>query len=345
MRRALGIVVAVIFVIAIVLILQTMASNPESGLAPQGAQAQDDGPIVVETEGGRQYALLDGDEVDVYTNYRDGERVWVQIDGGRFGWIDEDLLDRLDVNEHRGTPATEPEGSEQGSRDDDDEQDDRDPFNGDDVIERGDERDDFDRTEDDGGDGRLPLAPVIHDQNVITSGQIDWDENMRIADFREDVGLSQVPVLYAQSGKPNTLEWDLSVQDGTMMVVGGFNISFEIDDEEYTFTDGYYTVFPEGMDIDNLLIQDGFALIADEDDAEEELCYRLAQVVAHQRDSWDPWAMATVDMPQDWECVGVYTVPVDEGPSGELIERDVELDSSERAEGGNADSRVWPFRS
>lgn len=162
----------------------------------------------------------------------------------------------------------------------------------------------------------VPMAPIVENIDVVISGQIDWNEDLLLIDFKLEPGLApNVMVQYAQTGKPNTVPWTFNVPANTTVIVGGYSVSRD----GVLRSNGYYAAIPALTRMENLVVTDGFILLVNPAAAKAEFCHRLAQVKAQRIDGKDPWVAQHVDMPADWgTCDEQYSVPVDSGDGGSL---------------------------
>jgi hypothetical protein len=162
------------------------------------------------------------------------------------------------------------------------------------------------------------LGTLLGDQPMtpVPGSLIDWDHLAKLDEWREDFGLTGVPVLYAQSGVPNMINLPLLkdqevfiVPQGTTLIFGAYSATVSFGgSNHYTHSGGFYGAITQGTKVEMVNIQDGFLLLAKDADAKAEYCARIAQAINEK------WAHSFLFRPTDWSepvCEGVITTPLD----------------------------------
>ncbi|HET7099010.1 MAG TPA: hypothetical protein VFI61_02155 [Patescibacteria group bacterium] len=163
---------------------------------------------------------------------------------------------------------------------------------------------------------QVPWTPVP-EFVAQAEGLIDWDELALMGDWVKGPGLTpDVDVLYVQSGVPNSVKLPglpFVVPNGEHLIFGALSASLSIEDNDgkvnsYDYGSGFYAAIPGGTNVTNLVVNNGFALLVADQNAENEFCNRVSQAYA------EDWAHSHLYHSPAWTapvCAGIYSVPLD----------------------------------
>jgi len=167
--------------------------------------------------------------------------------------------------------------------------------------------------------GMVDIGPVLGKQEMtaVPGKEIDWDHLKKMSDWKEDKGLTDVQVLYVQSGTPNEItlpklegQDTFVVPDGTTLIFGAYYGSVTLGNgKSYAYDKGFYGALTEGTVVKSMTLRDGFALLIGRDYAKAEYCARIAQAKNEK------WSMDHLYRPTAWAdpvCEGTITTPLDD---------------------------------
>jgi len=158
------------------------------------------------------------------------------------------------------------------------------------------------------GDGMLDLGTVLTPAiTAIAEGQIDWD--LGAHSWNIGPGLEAQEVMYMDTGilgSQMVLDHILILPDRAVAICGGTDAKVElVNGFNLAHGGGFYFVLLPHTEIKSLWLQNGFCLIVDEGQAQQEFAARVAQAIS------SGWGYANVYQPEEWPALtGTYSTPL-----------------------------------
>jgi len=154
------------------------------------------------------------------------------------------------------------------------------------------------------------LTPGV---TAIAEGTIDWD--LGAHGWNKYPGLKASEIAYMDTGVdgeqmvknlPGQPDGTVVLPDHAVLICGGTDAKVELTNGfSKAHADGFYFVLLPHTQIKSLWVKNGFCLVVDESQAQQEFAARVAQAISSK------WAYGHVYQPEEWPALtGTYSTPL-----------------------------------
>lgn len=154
------------------------------------------------------------------------------------------------------------------------------------------------------------LTPAV---TAIAEGTIDWD--LGAHGWNSYPGLKASEIAYMDTGVdgaqmvknlPGQPDGTVVLPDHAVLICGGTDAKVELTNGfSKAHSGGFYFVLLPHTQIKSLWVKNGFCLVVDESQAQQEFAARVAQAISSK------WAYGHVYQPEEWPALtGTYSTPL-----------------------------------